>query len=261
MILFSILCMQCPFSLPSFKILSLSLVWLLCALLLFLHVFGDLLSILNLWSFNFFRIGKTFSFYFFRYIFLSLPFLSFGNLEFPKVAQQLWLMSFIPLFYFEWFLLLSSSLLIFPSTMSDLLLITASVFFSLDISVFFSVWVGPFVYFFCLYLTSLSLWTYGVHVIITHFVFADSVIYRIFLFTFLIIFNCMANFFFFLYFNEYSWVLFWEAIKVLGNNVILSDIAFKLCSVESEKKVVEDKFCLSAKTKAFWVFCSMCHEL
>lgn len=197
MILFSILCMQCPFSLPSFKILSLSLVWLLCALLLFLHVFGDLLSILNLWSFNFFRIGKTFSFYFFRYIFLSLPFLSFGNLEFPKVAQQLWLMSFIPLFYFEWFLLLSSSLLIFPSTMSDLLLITASVFFSLDISVFFSVWVGPFVYFFCLYLTSLSLWTYGVHVIITHFVFADSVIYRIFLFTFLIIFNCMANFFFF----------------------------------------------------------------
>ena len=62
----------------------------------------------------------------------------------------------------------------------------------------------------------------------------------------------MANlFFFFLYFSEDSWVLFWEAIKVLGNNVILSDIAFKLCSVESEKKVVEDKFCLSAKTKAF----------
>lgn len=42
-----------------------------------------------------------------------------------------------------------------------------------------------------------------------------------------------------------------EVIKVLGNSVIPSDIAFKLCSVESEKKVIEDKFCLSAKTKAF----------
>lgn len=77
--------------------------------------------------------------------------------------------------------------------MSDLLLITASVFFSLDISVVFSVWVGPFVYFLCLYLTSLSFWTYGVHVIITHFCLCWFC-HRIFLFAFLIIFNCMANF-------------------------------------------------------------------
>lgn len=160
-------------------------------------------------------------------------------------------MSFFLLFYFEYFLLLSSSLLIFPSTTSvinhsqcifqlrhfSLLLCLgwALCVFSLSLlNIFIFLNIGSS----CYHNTFLSL-------------SADSAIYRIFLFAFLIIFNCMAiKIFFFLYFNEYSWVLFWEAIKVLGSNVILSDIAFKLCSVESEK-VVQDKFCLSAKTKAF----------
>ena len=108
-------------------------------------------------------------------------------------------MSFFLLFYFEYFLLLSSSLLIFPSTTSvinhsqcifqlrhfSLLLCLgwALCVFSLSLlNIFIFLNIGSS----CYHNTFLSL-------------SADSAIYRIFLFAFLIIFNCMAIkiFFFF----------------------------------------------------------------
>lgn len=44
----------------------------------------------------------------------------------------------------------------------------------------------------------------------------------------------LAECWIFLYFNKYYWVLFWDAVKSVGNSLVLSGLAFKTSWIDQE---------------------------